>query len=128
MENLITQGGTSMANMNDRTGVCVDPEDSRHLIALIEWGTMNHYDGSLMLLSHGECPPKATASRHVQVLYGNYREPSSMNRVCAQLSSYLKVPNNYHKSVAASAEYMGQTASLIGHVVVDMLALAPRKA
>ncbi|EKF29024.1 hypothetical protein MOQ_007208 [Trypanosoma cruzi marinkellei] len=120
VETLTMQGGTSMTNMNDRAGVILDPEDPRHPMALIQWGPMNHYDGAFMQLSYGDYGEIKKGSRLMQVLYDNYLEPFSMNRVCAQLYFYQKVPNNYHASVDASAEYIGQTASLVGQVLVGM--------
>ncbi|CAD2213086.1 gamma carbonic dehydratase [Angomonas deanei] len=86
----------------------------------VQNGTFGNFDGSFLMLTTGKFGREEKGSRLMQVLYENYLEPFSMNRVCAQLSSYSKVPNNYHGSVEASAEYVGQTASLIGNVLLGV--------
>lgn len=120
VESLAMQGGSTMTNLHDRTGTFIDPEDPRHPICLIQWGTLNHLDGAFHQLSYGNFGHIPKGSRLMQVLYENYLEPFSMNRVCAQLYFYQKVPNNYHESVESSAEYIGQTASLVGQVVIGV--------
>jgi carbonic anhydrase/acetyltransferase-like protein (isoleucine patch superfamily) len=120
IETLTLQGGSSMTNLNDRTGTFLDPEDPRHPIALMQFGAMSHMDGAFHQLTYGDFGTIPKGSRLLQVLYENYLEPFSMNRVCAQLYFYQKVPNNYHESVNASAEYVGQTASLVGQVIVGV--------
>ncbi|RNF01061.1 gamma carbonic dehydratase [Trypanosoma rangeli] len=120
VETLTMQCGTSMINMNSRAGVILDPEEPRHPMAFIQWGPMNHYDSAFMQLSYGDYGPIKNWSRLMQFLYDNYLEPFSMNRVCVQLDFYQKLPNNYHASVEASAEYIGQTALLVGQVIVGI--------
>ncbi|KPA81579.1 hypothetical protein ABB37_03918 [Leptomonas pyrrhocoris] len=120
IETLTLQGGSTMTNLNDRVGTFLDPEDPRHPIALMQVGIMNHMDGAFHQLSYGDFGQIPKGSRLMQVLYENYLEPFSMNRVCAQLYFYQKVPNNYHEAVNASAEYVGQTASLVGQVIVGV--------
>ncbi|KAG5465827.1 hypothetical protein CUR178_00541 [Leishmania enriettii] len=120
LETLTMQGGSTMANLNDRTGTFVDPEDPRHPLALMQFGLGGKMDGTFHQLAYGDFGHISKGSRLMQVLYENYLEPFSMNRVCAQLYFYQKVPNNYHASVDATAEYVGQTAALVGQVVVGM--------
>ncbi|CCW69924.1 unnamed protein product [Phytomonas sp. Hart1] len=120
MQCFMMQGGSTMTNVNDREGVFVDPEDPRHPLALMLFGPDGHYDGSMLNLTWGNFGDISPGSRLMQALYDAYLEPFSMNRVCAQLYFYQKVPNNYHASVEASAEYIGQTAAIIGQVVVGM--------
>lgn len=120
MECFIMQGGGSPTNVNDRNGIVMDPEDPRHPLALMQFGNNTNYDGSFYQLTYGDFGKVSKGSRLMQVLYENYLEPFSMNRVCAQLYFYQKVPNNYHASVEASAEYIGQTASLIGQVLIGI--------
>lgn len=120
MESLMMQGGPTTSNLNDRSGVIIDPEDPRYPLYTVQWGTMKQYEGAFLQMSTGKYGDIPAGSRLMQVLYENYLEPFSMNRVCAQLSGYVKVPNNYHSSVDASAEYIGQTAALIGQVLVGV--------
>lgn len=42
-----------------------------------------------------------------------------MNRVCAQLNYYEKVPNYIHTLVENNVSYIGQTAALIGNVLIS---------
>lgn len=116
---MINLGG-SLGNSNDSTNTYLDPEDPRHPIGLIQEGMNHHWDGCFHQMTVGDYGHISAGSRLMQVLYENYLEPFSQNRVCAQLGEYSKVPNNHHGSVEASAEYCGGTASLIGSVMVGL--------
>jgi carbonic anhydrase/acetyltransferase-like protein (isoleucine patch superfamily) len=52
-------------------------------------------------------------------MYDNYLEPFSMNRVACQLNFFGKVPNWNDADLYTAAEYIGETATLIGNVVVS---------
>lgn len=120
MESLMMQGGPTTSNLNDRNGVIIDPEDPRHPLGTMQLGTMKQHEGAVLQMATGKYGEIPASSRLMQVLYENYLEPFSLHRVCAQLSGYAKVPNNHHAAVDASAEYVGQTAALIGQVLVGV--------
>jgi len=114
------QGGGTPTNLNDRVGVVQDPEDPRHPVGTIQWGSQSTYDGTFMQLTTGSFGKDEKSSRLMQLLYDNYLEPFSMHRVVGQLYFYDKVPNYLHDAFNASAEYVGQTAAVVGSVMCGM--------
>eukprot|EP00331_Platyophrya_macrostoma_P000761 CAMPEP_0176408614 /NCGR_PEP_ID=MMETSP0127-20121128/2054_1 /TAXON_ID=938130 /ORGANISM="Platyophrya macrostoma, Strain WH" /LENGTH=422 /DNA_ID=CAMNT_0017787929 /DNA_START=121 /DNA_END=1389 /DNA_ORIENTATION=+ len=114
------QGGSSLSNSNDRVNVVQDPEDPRHPVGQVLWGPNAAYDGAFMQMSYGKYGEITKGTRLLQVLYDSYLEPFSLHRVCGHLSTYGKVPNKHHLHLEASVEYLGQTASLVGHVIVGL--------
>jgi carbonic anhydrase/acetyltransferase-like protein (isoleucine patch superfamily) len=71
-------------------------------------------------LIRGNWGPISPGSRLLQILYANYLEPFSCNRVAAQLRHYSKVPNHIHTGLQVNCDYMGETAALIGQVMMGM--------
>lgn len=112
------QGGSTLTNMNDRVNVVQDPEDPRHPIGLVMFGHNPAYDGTLMQMSYGTYGSIDGGSRLMQILYEHYLEPFSMHRVGGILNEYAKVPNKVFYGMDSSIEYLGQTASLVGSVLV----------
>jgi len=121
-ENLLMHGGDSMTNMNDRHGHVQDPEDPRHPIVRVQFGSEQQkgLDGSVNALIDGKYGPIPKSSRLLQVLYNNYLEPLNMNRVCVPLLYGHKVPNNGQNIIDSSVEYMGQTVNLVGNVFLGL--------
>ncbi|CUG92060.1 Hypothetical protein, putative [Bodo saltans] len=119
-EILTMAGGSTGANLNDRVGVVHDPEDPRHPVGVVQFGTLSHFDGSLLQLSTGKYGEILGGSRLLQILYDNYLEPFSCHRIGGQLNSLQKIPNKHHAHLEASVEYLGQTASIVGNVVVGL--------
>lgn len=120
IEVLTMAGGNTGSNLNDRVGIVQDPEDPRHPIGVVQFGTLSHFDGSLLQMSYGKYGDIDGGSRLLQILYDNYLEPFSCHRVCGQLNSLSKIPNKSHHILEASVEYIGQTASLVGNVMVGL--------
>lgn len=117
LETFTMQGGGSPTNINDRSGVMLDPEDPRHPIGIMQWGHNAHNDGAAIQLTFGKFGEIPSGSRLLQLLYDNYLEPFSMHRVCGHLYFYQKVPNKHHELLEASVDYLGQTAALSGQVI-----------
>lgn len=120
IEVMMLHGGKNASSYNDRVGVVQDPEDPRHPVFLEGGAGLMGMDGSKLRVTLGSYEKSSKASRLMQVLYESYLEPFSMNRVCAQLHFYEKVPNHHHGAVDASADYLGQTATLVGEVLLGM--------
>lgn len=118
-EGLMLYGGSSLGNCNDRQGALQDPEDPRHPIVRIQLGEGRlGFDGAFHQLVHANFGPINQGSRLLQVLYDNYLEPFSGNRLCTILKHYEKVPNNNPLAVVSSVDYCADSASLIGSVMV----------
>lgn len=111
-------GGNNLSNVNDRVGVVQDPEDPRHPLGLVQFGTNAHFDGSFHQMASGNYGGVPESSRLLQILYENYLEPFNCSRVCGQLNSLSKVPNKQHIHLQNTLAYIGQTASLVGNVMI----------
>lgn len=118
MERFITLGGDSMTTLDDRHGHVQDPEDPRHPMVRVQFGGafQKGNDNSIKPLVHAAFGPIPQSSRLLQVLYNNYLEPISCNRVCVPLMFLGKLPNNGEKITFDTIEYLAGTANLIGNV------------
>lgn len=117
-DQVVCEGGAGPTNMHDRMGHVQDPEDPRHPIIRIQVGEQKLFDGAVHTIVGGNYGPIRKGSRLLQLLYAHYLEPFSCNRVCVHLRHWDKVPDAHHMTLEASVEYVGQTASLIGNVLV----------
>ena len=113
-DQLVAEGGSTPTSHHDRMGAVPDPEDPRHPICRMQVGETKMMDGAVHTILTGSYGPQRKGSRLLQLLYANYLEPFSCNRVCVHLRHWDKCPNNHHAILEWSVEYVGQTASLIG--------------
>lgn len=122
ISSLMAEGGFSggSAGTYDRIGPVMDPEDPRHEMVTIHSSPIGLFteDLSANFIAQGNFGPVPEGSKLLSVLYENYLEPFSMNRVAIHLGQWDKVPNNHHLSLDATCDYIGQTANLIGDVTI----------
>lgn len=112
--------GGGPQSYHQKMGQVQDPEDPRHPIVRYQIGGEKGIDGSVHDLKKGYWGPIPEGSRLLQVLYANYLEPFSCNRVPAHLRQYEKVPNHCHEGLKTNCDYVGETASLVGTVLMAM--------
>ena len=100
-------GGNASQDGNVRTW---DPEDPRHPIVRMVTGWSNPVDGSVHDLVYGNFGPIPEKSRLLQVLYDNYLEPFSMQRIDPIMGHYSK---NNPANIAAT-DYICPSVSILG--------------